>query len=73
MIKINTVGIIKSGDDSGYQVKILDDAKNTGGFLILISPCFDDPTSAAFDDWVQDEKALASYVEESNWVIRWCE
>ena len=72
MIKINTVGIIESGDDSSNQVKILDDSESTGGFLVLISKNFDDPSVEAFDDWVQDKEALVSYIEESNWVIKWC-
>ena len=73
MIKINKVGIIESGDDAGYQVKILDDSDNTGGYLVLISKDFDDSSSEAFDDWVQNESALVKYIQESNWIIKWCE
>ncbi|WP_440904824.1 hypothetical protein ACMZOO_00915 [Catenovulum sp. SX2] len=73
MIKINKVGIIESGDNYGYQVKIIDDSENTGGCLVLTSKNFDDPSSEAFDDWVQNRTELVSYVEEANWVIKWSE
>ncbi|WP_202593513.1 hypothetical protein [Tolumonas lignilytica] len=71
MIEIGNVGLIEAGDDIGYQVKIVDDSENTGGFLILISKDFNNSDSEAFDDWVANEEELACYFEESNWIIKW--
>lgn len=70
-IKIDKVGQILSGDDSGYFVKILDDSENTGGYLVLVSESklFD----TGHDDWVQDIKSLRGYFDESSWTIDWLE
>ena len=36
-ILIGVIGKIVSGDEAGNYIKILDDAENSGGFLILTS------------------------------------
>jgi hypothetical protein len=68
-IKINMIGQIIKGDDLGRYIKIVDDIKNTGGYLILTSNeiNFND----GYDDWVFDKKCLVKYFEESNWDIKW--
>lgn len=71
MIEIGKVGLIESGDDVGDQIKVIDDSKNTGGFLILTSRDFNDPACDVFDDWVVNKEALHGYFKESNWVIKW--
>ena len=70
-IEIGKTGKITSGDDTGHQIKIIDDSENTGGFLILSSKDFNDPNEPAFDDWVAGKNELEDYFEESNWVISW--
>jgi len=71
MIEIGRIGLIEAGDDTGFQVKILDDSENTGGFLIITGKNLSESNSESFDDWVAGKKELQSYFKESNWVIKW--
>jgi hypothetical protein len=68
-IKIGTTGRIRKGDDVGSFVKILDDASNTGGYLIIISA--DKNFNEGYDDWVENKASLEKYFLESNWEIDW--
>lgn len=69
-IRIGVTGLITAGDNAGWQVRIEDDMRNTGGFLVLLSPDFQSSPEGA-DDWVESESALSSYFEESSWVVKW--
>ena len=71
MIKIGKVGIIESGDDVGFQVKVIDDFESTGGLLILTGKNLSDPNLETFDSWVSNKEELACYFKESNWTIKW--
>lgn len=68
-IKIGTVGRIVSGDTDGEYVKVIDDADNTGGLLILTADAPD--MRNAFDNWVEDMAALVQFFEESKWSVEW--
>lgn len=71
-IKYNTIGLIKSGDMEGWQIKVVPDEKgSTGGIFILQSRDFSNNKAEAYDDWVESEESLKRYFEESNWNIEW--
>lgn len=70
-IRLNTLGRIVEGDESGCFVRILDDSESTGGFLILTS--IDRSFEDGFNDWVEDAEALDSYWSEAGWTIEWLE
>ena len=71
MIEIGIIGLIESGDQAGMQVKILDDSKSTGGYLILTGENLDNKDLEAFDDWVATKNELEGYFNESKWEIKW--
>ncbi len=71
-IKIETIGRIISGDETGFFVKILDDSENTGGFIILTSPS-KEFNNTVYDNWVEKFDYLEEYFNESSWVIDWLE
>lgn len=71
MIKIGQVGTIISGDEAGFEVIIIDDSENTGGYLICTSRSFKQKSSESYDGWVEDYESLVGYFLESNWVVDW--
>jgi hypothetical protein len=71
VIEIGKIGIIESGDDSGFQVKVIDDSENTGGFFILTGRNISNQSLEVFDSWVANKEELAGYFRESSWVIKW--
>lgn len=68
-IKIGTIGKIVAGNEVGSFVKVIHDAKSTGGFFILTSSTPE--MKDGFDSWVENESALEQYFIESRWVIHW--
>ncbi|AXI04730.1 hypothetical protein HYN46_15005 [Aquirhabdus parva] len=68
-ILIGRVGKIISGDEQGRYIKVVDDAENTGGFLILIAD--DIEFRSGYDNWVEDKDALNRYFLECEWLINW--
>ncbi len=71
MIKIGQVGTIISGDEAGFEVIIIDDSENTGGYLICTLRSFKQKSSESYDGWVEDYESLVGYFLESNWVVDW--
>jgi len=70
-IKIGKMGKIVAGNELGHYIKVVDDADNTGGFLILTATTSD--MREGFDNWVENEDVLISYFKVSGWVIEWSE
>jgi hypothetical protein len=68
-IRIGEVGRITAGDDTGSYVKVVDDAANTGGYLILTASAPD--MGDGFDNWVENKDVLTRYFIESGWTIEW--
>ncbi|PQJ62768.1 hypothetical protein [Photobacterium angustum] len=71
MIEIGKVGLIESGDDIGFQVKVIDAPESTGGVLILTGKNICNPNLEIFDSWVSNKEELTCYFKESNWIIKW--
>jgi hypothetical protein len=67
---VGKVGRIKSGEYAGFSVRIDDDSRNTGGYLILL---WKDATSTGYDDWVKDLTDLDAFFRESGWDMEWLE
>ncbi|WP_143273366.1 hypothetical protein [Azospirillum palustre] len=68
-IRIDQVGRIVKGEGVGRYIKIIDDFKSTGGFLILDDE--DQSMSQCFDSWVENSTDLKQFFEESGWEIEW--
>lgn len=71
-IRIHTPGRVVAGDSVGLYVEIVDDSKNTGGFLVL-QHWEDDPSGWVYDDWVETRSDLEKYFKEGNWIVEWLE
>jgi hypothetical protein len=68
-IQIDRLGLIVSGHEAGKYIRIIDDADNTGGYLILTAATAD--MTEGFDSWCENQDALYSYFTESGWTVRW--
>ena len=68
-IKINTVGRIAEGVETGKFIKILDDSSSTGGFLVLTSE--DLEMKSGHDIWVENLECLNGLFREVKWIINW--
>jgi hypothetical protein len=69
-IKVGVHGLIRSGEEAGRHVRVIDDSENTGGFLILTSA---DPAGVTdvHDAWVESIVDVGLYLDESVWEIEW--
>ena len=69
IIPVGRVGRIVGGEHAGKFVKVIDDSKSTGGFLIITSN--DSDFSLGFDDWVENKVVLERYFREMQWRVEW--
>ena len=69
-LRIGTLGRIRSGDEEGRIVEVVDDYSNTGGFLIC-TYADTDRSPEAFDSWVESIIEVDLYFDDRNWVIEW--
>lgn len=69
-IRLHVLGEILSGDEVGRFVEIIDDARNTGGYLIVT---YADAARSPdiFDAWVESIVDVELYLEEAGWTIQW--
>ena len=72
-IKIGKKGLINQGDMKGWYIRVDDDCKNTGFFLIISNSSPDMLSGVGYDDWVENEASLKDFFEESSWTINWTE
>lgn len=61
MIPYNKIGLVKSGDMSGFYVKVLPDLDGTGGYYILYSKDFSSKYSEGYDDWMLTDAEVQNY------------
>jgi hypothetical protein len=71
-IRLETLGRILEGDETGRVVEVWDDSANTGGFLIFTYADVD-RSPEVFDAWVATMADVESYFAESNWRVHWAE
>lgn len=71
-IKIGVTGKILEGRHQNWFIYVEDDAKNTGGYLILV---FDNQdrlkSTRGYDRWAEDRDTLAEMFKAANWKIFW--
>jgi hypothetical protein len=66
--KIGQTGLVKNGPHAGFSIRIEYDAKDTGGYYILIWKV--EPREG-YDDWVQSQNDLEQFFVESEWIVEW--
>jgi hypothetical protein len=68
-IKINTRGRIITGENAGWYVTVVDDQKNTGGYLVLVES--DKNDDEGYDYWVANRQQLEDAFKVSWWEVEW--
>jgi hypothetical protein len=71
-IRIGELGKILTGSEAGRFVEVVDDAENTGGFLIVT---YADAERApdVYDAWVGSVVDVELYFEDAGWEVQWLE
>jgi len=71
-VLIETIGDIVNSPRPGHCLRVVDDVKNSGGFLIYEWwPASDGPNANnSFDTWVEPSR-LHEFFRESSWQVRW--
>lgn len=60
-------GKILGGDSAGWYILVEDDPVHTGGIFIYTSK--DASFHTGFDEWAENEAALASIFRASGWIV----
>ncbi len=66
MIKFNVIGLAQSGDMKNFYVKVVDDTSETGGYYILFSADFSDPSAKGYDEIYFDINGVDNRINELN-------
>ncbi|MGW3565872.1 hypothetical protein ACWDSL_18650 [Streptomyces sp. NPDC000941] len=70
MIRIDEVGLIRSGDDAGKYVRIQRLPDTPPSYLILMA--FDREFENGYSDyWVEDYASLEEFFTEGEWAVEW--
>ncbi|MCL2859325.1 MAG: hypothetical protein FWF46_01880 [Oscillospiraceae bacterium] len=69
-MEIGKVGIIKNTNAEGWFIKIIDDKKNTGGYLLVQSRS-KEFIGEGFDNWFENLDSLKKYITQNNIHIEW--
>lgn len=65
-------GVIESGDYSGQQIMVIDDADETRLHTVLISKDLNsDDEEVSFSLSLESKEELQEFFDQSNWLIRW--
>lgn len=69
-IRVGVLGEILTGTEAGRYVEIVDDAENTGGYLIVTyADALRSPE--VYDAWVESVVDVELYFEDAAWSVRW--
>jgi hypothetical protein len=69
-VRIGVLGRILEGDQKGRIVEVIDDAANTGGWLIF-TYADTNRSPEVFDNWVPTRADVDRFFDESGWQIEW--
>jgi hypothetical protein len=71
-IRIGELGEILTGSEAGRFVEVVDDAENTGGYLI-VTYADSERAPDVYDAWVESVVDVELYFEDAGWEVRWVE
>ncbi len=71
-IRLGTLGRIAEGNERGRVVELIDDAANSGGYLIFTYADVE-RSPEVFDAWVPSIVDVDLYFEGSGWQVDWLE
>ncbi|HXJ65387.1 MAG TPA: hypothetical protein VNN79_16650 [Actinomycetota bacterium] len=67
-LRIGVLGRIIAGEGTGRVVEVVDDAANTGGFLIF-TYADEDRSPEVFDSWVESIVDVELFFDHREWVV----
>jgi hypothetical protein len=71
-LRIGTLGRIAAGREAGRVVEVVDDSRNTGGWLIFTYADLH-RSPEVFDAWVGSIVDVELYFDDNGWQIEWVE
>ena len=73
IVVIGRIGVVSGTEHTNHSVRVIDDAANTGGFLIYEWwDGSDGPNeNDAFDSWVATREGLEAYFREWGVSVEW--
>ncbi|WP_144395615.1 hypothetical protein [Pleionea sediminis] len=70
MIELDRIGVIKSGEDVGYQIKV---SKNTmgKGYYLFMSDDFSDENGNIADHHFESLRDVEDSFKDAKWEVEW--